>query len=136
MIRHLVIPVFILGIFLFLAATLMATAPVLEPSSVERLATTVRVVEIQPKSVQLKVNSQGSVMPSTESQLIPEVSGKVSWMSPNLVAGGYFDDQEILIRVDDTDYKTKLDRAQANLTRAEAEQQHNEFEYRRMQSVK
>ena len=135
MIRHLIIPVFILGIFLFLAATLMATAPVIEPSSVEKLATTVRVVEIQPKSVQLKVNSQGSVMPSTESQLIPEVSGKVSWMSPNLVAGGYFDDQEILIRVDDTDYKTKLDRAQANLTRAEAEQQHNEFEYRRMQSL-
>ncbi len=135
MIRHLIIPVFILGIFLFLAATLMATAPVLEPSSVEKLATTVRVVEIQPKSVQLKVNSQGSVIPSTESQLIPEVSGKVSWMSPNLVAGGYFDDQEILIRVDETDYKTKLDRAQANLTRAEAEQQHNEFEYRRMQSL-
>ena len=135
MIRHLIIPVFILGIFLFLAATLMATAPVLEPSSVEKLATTVRVVEIQPKSVQLKVNSQGSVMPSTESQLIPEVSGRVSWMSPNLVAGGYFDDQEILIRVDDTDYKTKLDRAQANLTRADAEQQHNEFEYRRMQSL-
>ena len=135
MIRHLIIPVFILGIFLFLAATLMATAPVLEPSSIEKIATTVRVVEIQPKSVQLKVNSQGSVMPSTESQLIPEVSGKVSWMSPNLVAGGYFNDQEILIRVDDTDYKTKLDRAQANLTRAEAEQQHNEFEYRRMQSL-
>ena len=135
MIRHLIIPVFILGIFLFLAAALMATAPILEPSSVEKLATTVRVMEIQPKSVQLKVNSQGSVMPSTESQLIPEVSGKVSWMSPNLVAGGYFDDQEILIRVDDTDYKTKLDRAQANLTRAEAEQQHNEFEYRRMQSL-
>ena len=135
MIRHLIIPVFILGIFLFLAATLMATAPVLEPSSIEKIATTVRVVKIQPKSVQLKVNSQGSVMPSTESQLIPEVSGKVSWMSPNLVAGGYFNDQEILIRVDDTDYKTKLDRAQANLTRAEAEQQHNEFEYRRMQSL-
>ena len=113
----------------------MATAPVLEPSSIEKIATTVRVVKIQPKSVQLKVNSQGSVMPSTESQLIPEVSGKVSWMSPNLVAGGYFNDQEILIRVDDTDYKTKLDRAQANLTRAEAERQHNEFEYRRMQSL-
>ena len=135
MIRHFIIPVSIVGIFLFLAATLMATAPVLEPSSIEKIATTVRVVEIQPKSVQLKVNSQGSVMPSTESQLIPEVSGKVSWMSPNLVAGGYFEDQEILIRVDDTDYKTKLDRAQANLTRAEAEQQHNEFEYRRMQSL-
>jgi RND family efflux transporter MFP subunit len=135
MIRQLIVVVFILGAFLFLAATLMATAPVLEPSSIEKLATTVRVVKIQPKSVQLKVNSQGSVMPSTESQLIPEASGRVSWMSPNLVAGGYFDAQETLIRVDDTDYKTKLDRAQANLTRAEAEQQHNEFEYRRMESL-
>ena len=135
MIRHFIIPVSVLGVFLFLAATLLATAPVLEPSKIEKLATTVRVVEIQPKSVQLKVNSQGSVMPSTESQLIPEVSGRVYWMSPNLVAGGYFDDQETLIRVDDTDYKTKLDRAQANLTRAEAEQQHNEFEYLRMQSL-
>ena len=135
MIRHFIIPVSVLGVFLFLAATLLATAPVLEPSTIEKLATTVRVVEIQPKSVQLKVNSQGSVMPSTESQLIPEVSGRVYWMSPNLVAGGYFDDQETLIRVDDTDYKTKLDRAQANLNRAEAEQQHNEFEYLRMQSL-
>ena len=135
MIRHFIIPVSVLGVFLFLAATLLATAPVLEPSKIEKLATTVRVVEIQPKSVQLKVNSQGSVMPSTESQLIPEVSGRVYWMSPNLVAGGYFDDQETLIRVDDTDYKTKLDRAQANLNRAEAEQQHNEFEYLRMQSL-
>ena len=106
MIRQLIVVVFILGAFLFLAATLMATAPVLEPSSIEKLATTVRVVKIQPKSVQLKVNSQGSVMPSTESQLIPEVSARVSWMSPNLVAGGYFDAQQTLIRVDDTHYKT------------------------------
>jgi len=135
MIRNFIIPLFILAGFLFLAATLMATAPVLEPSSIEKLTTSVRVVDIQPESVQLKVNSQGSVMPSTESQLIPEVSGRVAWMSPNLVAGGYFNDQDILIRVDDTDYKTKLNRAKAALNRAEAEQQHNEFEYRRMLSL-
>jgi len=134
-IRNFIIPIFILGGFLFLAATLMATAPVLEPSAIKKLTTSVRVVEIQPKSVQLKVNSQGSVMPSMESQLIPEVSGKVAWMSPNLVAGGYFNNQDILIRVDDTDYKTKLNRAKATLSRAEAEQQHNEFEYRRMLSL-
>ena len=74
MIRNFIIPLLILGGFLFLAATLMATAPVLEPSNIEKLATSVRVVEIRPESVQLKVNSQGSVMPSTESKLIPEIS--------------------------------------------------------------
>ena len=135
MIRNFIIPLLILGGFLFLAATLMATAPVLEPSNIEKLATSVRVVEIRPESVQLKVNSQGTVKPSTESKLIPEISGKVAWTSPNLVAGGYFKQQDILIKVDDTDYQNKLNRAKATLLRAEAEQQHNEFEYRRMQSL-
>ena len=54
MIRNFIIPLFILAGFLFLAATLMATAPVLEPSSIEKLTTSVRVVDIQPESVQLK----------------------------------------------------------------------------------
>ena len=135
MIRTFIIPLLILIAFLFGAAALMATAPTLQPSSIEKIATTVRIIEIIPESVQLTVNSQGSVMPSTESQLIPEVSGKIVWISPNLVAGGYFNEQDILVKVDDADYLTRLERANAVLKRAKAEQQHADFEYRRMQSL-
>ena len=87
MIRTFVIPFVIVAVFLSVAATLMATAPVLEPSSETAAPMTVRVQSVETQSVELKVHSQGSVVPSTISQLIPEVSGRVVWTSPSLVAG-------------------------------------------------
>ena len=84
MTRTFILPGFILLAFFFGAATLMATAPVLEPQPIAPVLSTVRVQTVAPEEVQLKVHSQGTVMPSTESQLIPEVSGRVLWMSPNL----------------------------------------------------
>ena len=135
MMRTLIIPGAIIIVFLFGAMTLMATAPVLEPAPMTPVTSTVRVQTVAPEIVQLKVHSQGTVMPSTESQLIPEVSGRVVWMSPKLVAGGYFDQDEVLARVDEVDYKNKADRAKASLTRAQAEQQHAKFEYQRLRSL-
>ena len=91
MIRTFVIPAAIVLLFLSIAATLMATAPVLEPANDAPTPLTVRVRTIETESIELKVHSQGSVVPSTVSQLIPEVSGRVTWTSPSLVAGGFFE---------------------------------------------
>ena len=135
MMRTFIIPAIIVVAFLFGAMTLMATAPVLEPTAQKPIPTTVRIREVKPEAVQLKVHSQGSVMPSTESQLIPEVSGRILWMSPKLVAGGYFTEGEVLVRVDEVDYVNTKDRAKATLERAEAEQQHATFEHKRLQSL-
>ena len=135
MMRTFIIPGVIVLIFLFGAVTLMATAPVLEPAPIAPVTSTVRVQTVDPEIVQLKVHSQGTVMPSTESQLIPEVSGPVVWMSPKLVAGGYFDEGEVLARINTTDYKSQADRARASLTRAKAEQEHAKFEYQRLKSL-
>ena len=135
MMRTFIIPAVVVVVFTFGAVTLMATAPVLEPAAQTPIPVTVRIRQVQPESVQLKVHSQGTVMPSTESQLIPEVSGRIVWMSPKLVAGGYFKTGELLARVDELDYRNTRDRAQAALGRAEAEQQHAAFEYKRMVSL-
>lgn len=135
MMRTFIIPLAIIVVFSFGAMTLMATAPELVPTSTKPVPVTVRIREVKPEVVQLVVHSQGSVMPSTESQLIPEVSGRITWMSPKLVAGGFFNEGEILARVDKTDYRNIKDRAQATLARAEAEQQHARFEYKRLVSL-
>ena len=135
MTRTLIIPFVILLVFAFGALTLMATAPVLEPTEQTPVPVTVRIQEVAPESVSLKVHSQGTVKPSTESQLIPEVSGRITWMSPKLVAGGYFKQGEVLARVDELDYRNTKDRARATLERAQAEQQHARFEYKRLQSL-
>ena len=135
MFRKLIIPAVILIGFGFGAATLLATAPELSPDTPEPIATTVRVRPVNLETITLKVHSQGTVMPSTESQLIPEVSGRVIWMSPKLVAGGFFEENEVLVRFEPQDYNNSRERARAMLTRAEAEQELAQFEYRRLQSL-
>ena len=79
---------------------LLPNAPVGEPppktTTEQPLATTVRIQEVMPQAVQLTVNSQGTVAPSTETELIPEVSGRVTWISPALVNGGFFNEGDAL----------------------------------------
>jgi RND family efflux transporter MFP subunit len=130
-----VIPTAIVLLFLSVAATLMATAPVLEPANDTPAPLTVRVRTIETESIELKVHSQGSVVPSTVSQLIPEVSGRVTWTSPSLVAGGYFEAGQELARIDDLDYRNAQDRANAALKRATAEVEHAKYEYGRLRSL-
>ena len=135
MMRKLIIPALVIIASILAAVTLMATNPQLELDVPAPVPPTVRVVYIEPKSIQLTVQSQGTVEPNTESELIPEVSGRVIWMSKSLVNGGYFEKGAVLLRLEDDDHRSSLRRAKASLTRAEAEYQHARFEYQRMQSL-
>ena len=133
--RKLVIPALVIGVSLLGAAVLVVTAPQVEPNTPEPVPLTVRVREARPETVQLRVHSQGTVAPRMESQLIPEVSGRVAWISPALVNGGYFKKDETLLRLEDADYRSAMQRAEATLARAEAERQHAQFEYQRMKRL-
>ena len=106
------------------AAIMVATSSPVEGRPSERQPRPVRVLEVQPTTVQLRVISQGTVAPRTESELIPEVSGPVVWLSPALVSGGYFDADELLLRIDPRDYEAALERARAEVARAEGEYDH------------
>ncbi len=106
------------------AAIMVATSSPVEGRPSERQPRPVRVLEVKPTTVQLRVLSQGTVAPRTESELIPEVSGPVVWLSPALVSGGYFEADELLLRIDPRDYEAALERARAEVARAEGEYDH------------
>ena len=135
MMRKLFIPALVVIASIFGAVTLMATSPELTPAAIEPVAAMVRVKSVNPEPIQLKVHSQGTVVPNTESELIPEVSGRVTWKSPALVNGGYFSEGDVLLRLEANDYNSTLERARATLTRAEAEFEHARFEYQRLKSL-
>jgi RND family efflux transporter MFP subunit len=118
------LPVAALALSLVGAAILIATSSPVEGRPSQRKPRPVRVLEVQPLTVQLHVLSQGTVAPRTESQLIPEVSGRVVEVSPALVSGGYFEADEMLLRIDPHDYESALERARANVARAEGEYEH------------
>ena len=135
MMRKLLLPSLVIIAAIFGAVTLMATGPELKPTAIEPIAVAVRVRTVVPQSIQLTVHSQGTVVPNMESELIPEVSGRVVWMSPSLVNGGYFESGAVLLRMEDSDYRTLLERARANLNRAQAEFEHARFEYQRLKQL-
>jgi RND family efflux transporter MFP subunit len=95
----------------------------------------VRVVRVMAGDEYLRITSQGTAQPRTQSELIPEVSGRVVWMSPSLVGGGAFQEGEALLRIDEADYRTALQRAQATLKRAEVEFDYAQDELQRVRSL-
>lgn len=130
-----ILPVLVLTASIFGVVTLVATSPRLEPSVPEPVATAVRVQVVTPTRVQMTVHSQGTIVPRTETALVPEVSGNVVWMSPSLVSGGYFKEGDILLRIDDVDYRAAVTRARANVSRADAENEHAQFELERARKL-
>ncbi len=90
--------------------------PEKEPRKI--LPTVVEVVIAEKRPVTFIVKSQGTVVPRTETDLIPEVSGKITAISPSLYAGGFFEVGELLVEIDSSDYAVALVRAESVLAKA------------------
>ena len=133
--RTIIIPSLVILLSFLGAAALLVTSPEVEPNIPAPVPPTVRVQAAAPQSIQLQVHSQGTVAPSQVTELFAEVAGRVVWISPALVNGGYFRQGDVLLKLDDHDYRSALQRAQAALTRAEAEYDHARFEHQRMHSL-
>jgi len=67
----------------------------------------------------LNVNVQGEVEAHIEINLVPQISGKISYISPNFVEGGKFNKGEVLARIEATEYELRIVQARANITQAE-----------------
>ncbi|MEM7220594.1 MAG: efflux RND transporter periplasmic adaptor subunit [Pseudomonadota bacterium] len=116
-----ILPLLIVFAGFGLAALLIATGPSLEPQPAESLAPLVRVVQVSPRAERLLARTHGTVVPRTESELIPEVDGRVIEVSPKLVSGGFFDAGETLLRIEPVDYEVALETARAGLARASSD---------------
>jgi len=98
-----------------------ATRPEATPRPNVVAAPLVRTVRVAPEAVQYSVRANGTVMPRTQSDLIPQVEGEVVWVSPSLVSGGFFEAGEALLKIDPRDYEAALESARAGVARAQSE---------------
>lgn len=135
MTRKIAIPVLVLAVAAVGAFALVATAPSVESVPPERALTVVRAIEARPQTVHLTVRSQGTVAPRSETELVPEVTGPVVWISPSLASGGFFEKDEPLLRIDPLDYEAAVARARAALARAGGEARHAASELERQRGL-
>ncbi len=68
---------------------------------------------LEAVDARFRVQSQGTVAPATETVLSAEVSGAIVEISPKFVAGGVFGKDEVLLRIDATDYEVAVRQAEA-----------------------
>lgn len=114
-----VIPLAILLVFII--ATIAIIAANKKPEEKKRPFNTLAVIAAYTvqDDVQLKVKTQGETRPRTEIDLVPEVGGKIVYVSKNFIEGGIIKKGETLLRIEDADFKVAVVRAQASLAQAE-----------------
>lgn len=133
--RRVVVPLGILtfGILGFVA--FIATRPEVERRDTESVAPLVRAVLVEPQLLRFTVSAHGTVEPPIESELRAQIDGEITWVSPNLAAGGFFEAQEPLARIDPTDYENEREAARAARDRASSARSRAKREHERQQRL-
>lgn len=97
---------------------LSSQQPKFETAIPEPPAYLVRVAIAARKPVIFQIHSQGTVAPKTRTNIVAEVSGPITSISPQFLPGGFFSKGDILVRIDPRNYETAIHRAKLNVARA------------------
>jgi len=129
-IRQIILAVIILAAGIG-AAVLLASARKM-PGRTKKpvLGPLVETLEVHPGDHPVTIEGTGEAYARTMVTLVPQVSGRVISVSPNLVGGGRFSKGDVLLEIDPTDYELMLQRAEAAVARAEVAIQTNQAEAR------
>ena len=67
----------------------------------------------------LTVSSQGEAQPRTQINLVPQVAGRITYVNPDFIEGGFFEANETLVQIEDADYRLAVTRAAAQVAQAQ-----------------
>ncbi|MBN2525184.1 MAG: efflux RND transporter periplasmic adaptor subunit [Deltaproteobacteria bacterium] len=89
----------------------------------KHVAPTQRVLQVETMKVTaetrpVRVLASGAVQAATQIVMMPEVTGKITWVSPNLIPGSRFKKGEIIARIDKRDYKLALEQQMGQVEQA------------------
>lgn len=111
---------FVLPIVLIVGAIaganyMMKTKPKVEKKAAKPPVPLVQVMELNPQDYHIRVSSRGSVDPRTQTTVVAEVSGKITKITPKFREGSFFKKGDLLLTIDNRDYKSAVTIAEADL---------------------
>ena len=118
--KRALLPPIIIVLAILLLVAMISMRPQPPQRSTERPAVLVEVMEVQPENIRFKVDGQGTVKPKHMTNLVTQVSGQIIEVSDNFVNGGFFDEGDVLLRIDPSDYQVAAQNAKASLAQAKA----------------
>lgn len=115
---RILLPLAVIGAGAAIMGGLVATKPEAEPRPDKDTGVVVRTVEVHSTKEQVTVPAQGTVVAAREIRLQPEVAGRVTMRSENLVPGGRFKQGEVLLRIDPSEYAIRAEQSAAQVEQA------------------
>ncbi|MBD3220765.1 efflux RND transporter periplasmic adaptor subunit [bacterium] len=117
--RRIIAVAIVLGAVAVLAV-LVATRPRPDRQPPRAPATLVTVHEVRAEQPPIVVDAWGTVEPKRSVNLVAQVTGRVVAVSPNLQAGAFAEAGEVLLEIEDTDYRLAVQQARAQVAQAES----------------
>ncbi|MDK2595286.1 efflux RND transporter periplasmic adaptor subunit [Pseudoalteromonas obscura] len=114
--KRIILPVAILTMSILLVVFITSNPPQAKRGKSKAQAQMVVDFEvIQAKPFAMALDSYGVVKPRTQSVLVAQVSGEISFISNSFRDGGFFEKGELLLQIDDRDYQAEVQVAKAAL---------------------
>lgn len=118
---RLLVPASILALTIIGVVIMVLTKP--KPTTKPRgeRAAIVDTAQLTVSTERVVIEANGTITPSREITLQPQVSGRIIWIDPRFEPGGSFSDKETILKIDPTDYETALTASEAAAAKAEAD---------------
>ena len=71
------------------------------------------------EDLNFSVSAQGEVRPRREIVVAPQISGRISFVSPDFIDGGFIRKGQVLVRLEAADYQLGVVRAQSGVASAQ-----------------
>lgn len=118
--KQLITSALILGVFALTAWLITTQSPSAKRSTpAEKPLLRVLSQTTVPQEFQYQLSSFGTVQPRTQSLLVAQVSGVITRVNPLFRDGGFFNQGDVLIQIDDRDYQAAVKVAKAELLQAQ-----------------
>lgn len=118
---HLLLALTVLAFGFLSMARLMATKPKVKRRPPQSFLPGVKVLQVRLAPHTVVIKGVGTVRALREVAVVPEVAGKVVYISSALREGGTFAEGEVLLRIDPRDYLLNLRLAEAEVKEAESQ---------------
>jgi len=100
-------------------AVVQGMKPEAEKSEEPRAGLNVFAEPVQEVALTMTVQAQGEVRPKTEIVVAPQTSGRIAYVSPDFIDGGFIRRGQVLVRVDAQDYELGVVRGRSLVATAE-----------------
>ncbi len=116
-----VLPLIVLASGAGIASLFLSTSPRARSKPPGHAATLVEVTPVVFASRPASISAMGTVTPALSIDLHPQVNGEIVDVSENFVPGGIFNEGEIILRIDRTDYELAVQRISKAVAQAKTD---------------